>query len=100
MSVTKSPHLLRSATASDHRPRHAGPRAGDGWGPAEVVAERSAALQADLARRASLESVQRLLETRQRLPCWEMREELLAKVREHQVVVVSGETGEGWDGMS
>lgn len=38
---------------------------------------------------------QPVLSTRVSLPAWSKREELLAAIREHQVVVVSGETGCG-----
>ena len=56
----------------------------------------SARLQFDLERkRRSDRAFQKMLRQREGLPAFKMRDRIVRAVREHQVVVVSGETGCG-----
>lgn len=63
--------------------------------PPSVVRERSARLVEDQIMRESDSVYQTMQRIRARLPAHAMRDEIVATVRRHAVVVVSGETGCG-----
>ena len=52
-------------------------------------------LKEQLTSKDKLQEYQALLDTRKRLPTWSRREEIVAAVRDNQVVVICGETGCG-----
>ena len=83
----------RGYTSDDLRPSNSR-RAGS-----QFVAEKfNSNVEAELSREAEArgkEESRGMVEFRNRLPVAGMREELLAAVKRHQVVVVSGETGCG-----
>ncbi|XP_036369202.1 ATP-dependent DNA/RNA helicase DHX36 isoform X3 [Octopus sinensis] len=54
-----------------------------------------AAYQKDLQERSKSTSYQKMLQFRKKLPSYDMRKELVDKIQNNQVVVISGETGCG-----
>ena len=110
LSLTDRQTSLVSRLAQDCRAwqeQHGGEeqqegRAGQARAGREFLAGRcSAGVEGELAREAAARegskdrSMREMREFVRGLPCHGMREELLAAVRENQVVVVSGETGCG-----
>jgi len=50
---------------------------------------------ADLQARSQTPAQQKMMNTRSSLPAWQLRDAVVSAVQQHQVVIISGETGSG-----